>query len=169
MTTAATDQLHEAIAAYNDAWNAHDLERIRSLHASDMVFENHTAGERAEGEEAIDHIAGIFDAWPDIAFTTRRLYVRGPRGPGVDRPGQPRQAAQARRHRGPTVRAAHRVGRDGRDPVRERQGQTQGRLLGFSVDPAPSRATIARRLRAPAECGPALIARRARSPVSRGR
>jgi len=75
-TTAATDQLHEAIAAYNDAWNAHDLERIRSLHAPDMVFENHTAGERAEGEEAIDHIAGIFDAWPDIAFTTRRLYVR---------------------------------------------------------------------------------------------
>jgi steroid delta-isomerase-like uncharacterized protein len=74
--TTATDQLHEAIAAYNDAWNAHDVERIRPLHAPDMVFENHTAGERAEGEEAIEHIAGIFDAWPDIAFTTRRLYVR---------------------------------------------------------------------------------------------
>ena len=41
-----------------------------------MVFENHTAGERAQGEEAIRHIAGIFDAWPDITFTTRRLYVR---------------------------------------------------------------------------------------------
>jgi steroid delta-isomerase-like uncharacterized protein len=74
--TAATDQLHEVIAAYNDAWNAHDLEQIRSLHAPDMVFENHTAGERAEGEEAIAHIAGIFESWPDIAFTTRRLYVR---------------------------------------------------------------------------------------------
>ena len=74
--TAATDLLHERIAAYNDAWNAHDVERIRSLHAPDMVFENHTAGERAEGEQAIEHIAGIFDAWPDIAFTTRRLYVR---------------------------------------------------------------------------------------------
>ena len=74
--TTATEQLHETIAAYNDAWNAHDLERIGALHAPDMVFENHTAGERAEGEDAIKHIASIFDAWPDIAFTTRRLYVR---------------------------------------------------------------------------------------------
>ena len=72
----ATEQLRAAIADYNDAWNAHDLERIRALHAPDMVFQNHTAGEHAEGEEAIQHIAGIFDAWPDIAFTTRRLYVR---------------------------------------------------------------------------------------------
>jgi len=74
--TTATEQLRAAIADYNDAWNAHDLERIRALHAPDMVFQNHTAGEHAEGEEAIQHIAGIFDAWPDIAFTTRRLYVR---------------------------------------------------------------------------------------------
>src|SRR4051812_8794242 len=41
-----------------------------------MVFENHTAGERAEGEEVREHIAAIFDGWPDIAFATRRLYVR---------------------------------------------------------------------------------------------
>jgi steroid delta-isomerase-like uncharacterized protein len=75
MSTTA-EALHEAIAAYNDAWNAHDLDGIRALHAPDMVFENHTAGERAEGEAAIEHIARIFDAWPDIAFTTRRLYVR---------------------------------------------------------------------------------------------
>lgn len=68
--------LHDVIDAYNEAWNGHDLERIRSLHAPDMVFENHTAGERAEGEEAIEHIAGIFESWPDIEFRTRRLYVR---------------------------------------------------------------------------------------------
>jgi len=74
--TTYSEQLHDVIAAYNAAWNAHDLERIRSLHAPDMVFENHTAGERAEGDAAIEHIARIFDAWPDIAFTTRRLYVR---------------------------------------------------------------------------------------------
>ena len=74
MTTAP--ELHDVIAAYNDAWNAHDVERIRPLHAPDMVFENHTAGERAEGEQAIEHIASIFAAWPDIAFSTRRLYVR---------------------------------------------------------------------------------------------
>ena len=68
--------LREAIDAYNDAWNAHDVERIGSLHAPGMVFENHTAGERAEGEEALAHIAGIFESWPDLHFETRRLYVR---------------------------------------------------------------------------------------------
>jgi predicted ester cyclase len=41
-----------------------------------MVFENHTAHERAEGDEALRHIAAIFDSWPDIEFETRRLYVR---------------------------------------------------------------------------------------------
>ena len=74
--TGATDRVREAIAAYNDAWNAHDVERIGSLHAPGMVFENHTAGERAEGDEALRHIAAIFDSWPDISFETRRLYVR---------------------------------------------------------------------------------------------
>jgi steroid delta-isomerase-like uncharacterized protein len=69
-------QLRETIAAYNDAWNAHDVERIASMHAPDMVFENHTAGERAEGAEALTHIARIFESWPDIEFETRRLYVR---------------------------------------------------------------------------------------------
>jgi steroid delta-isomerase-like uncharacterized protein len=71
-----TQQLHQIIAAYNDAWNAHDVDRIGSMHAPDMVFENHTAGERAEGEEALRHIASIFESWPDIAFETRRIYVR---------------------------------------------------------------------------------------------
>jgi steroid delta-isomerase-like uncharacterized protein len=72
----ATQQLQEIITAYNDAWNAHDVARIGSMHAPDMVFENHTAGERAEGDEALRHIAGIFESWPDIAFETRRIYVR---------------------------------------------------------------------------------------------
>jgi steroid delta-isomerase-like uncharacterized protein len=74
--TTAVQKLQDTITAYNEAWNAHDLQRIRSLHAPDMVFENHTAGERAEGDEALAHIASIFDSWPDIAFRTRRLYVR---------------------------------------------------------------------------------------------
>ncbi len=74
--SSTTDRLRETIAAYNDAWNAHDVDRIASMHTPDMVFENHTAGERAEGAEALAHIARIFEAWPDIAFQTRRLYVR---------------------------------------------------------------------------------------------
>jgi predicted ester cyclase len=47
-----------------------------AMHAPDMVFENHTAGESAVGEEARAHIGAIFETWPDIEFTTRRLYVR---------------------------------------------------------------------------------------------
>ncbi|HXS44026.1 MAG TPA: nuclear transport factor 2 family protein [Solirubrobacteraceae bacterium] len=68
--------LHAVIDRYNAAWNAHDLDAIIALHAADMVFENHTAGEVAEGEAVRDHIGAIFATWPDIAFETRRLYVR---------------------------------------------------------------------------------------------
>jgi steroid delta-isomerase-like uncharacterized protein len=68
--------LKEAIDRYNEAWNAHDLDAIMAMHAPDMVFDNHTAGESASGEEARGHIGSIFETWPDIEFTTRRLYVR---------------------------------------------------------------------------------------------
>jgi steroid delta-isomerase-like uncharacterized protein len=72
----APEALEQAIARYNDAWNAHDLDAIMAMHAPDMVFENHTAGEQAVGEEAREHIGKIFHTWPDIEFSTRRLYVR---------------------------------------------------------------------------------------------
>lgn len=72
----AEQPLRAVIERYNDAWNRHDLDAIIALHAPDMVFENHTAGERAEGAHVREHIAGIFAAWPDIAFRSRRLYVR---------------------------------------------------------------------------------------------
>jgi steroid delta-isomerase-like uncharacterized protein len=68
--------LEGAIARYNDAWNEHDLDAIMSMHAPDMVFENHTAGERAEGEAVRKHIGSIFETWPDIRFEGRRIYVR---------------------------------------------------------------------------------------------
>jgi steroid delta-isomerase-like uncharacterized protein len=68
--------LTEAIGRYNEAWNAHDLDAIMAMHAPDMVFDNHTAGESATGPEVRAHIATIFATWPDIEFTTRRLYVR---------------------------------------------------------------------------------------------
>jgi steroid delta-isomerase-like uncharacterized protein len=69
-------ELEQAIRRYNEAWNDHDLDAIMAMHAPDMVFENHTAGESAVGEDARLHIGSIFETWPDIAFTTRRLYVR---------------------------------------------------------------------------------------------
>jgi steroid delta-isomerase-like uncharacterized protein len=70
------DDLKEAIERYNAAWNAHDLDAIMAMHAPDMVFDNHTAGESASGEQARGHIGSIFETWPDIEFSTRRLYVR---------------------------------------------------------------------------------------------
>jgi len=70
------EALTEAIARYNDAWNSQDLDAIIAMHAPDMVFANHTAGESAEGEAVRDHIAKIFATWSDMKFTTRRLYVR---------------------------------------------------------------------------------------------
>jgi steroid delta-isomerase-like uncharacterized protein len=68
--------LRAVIDRYNAAWNAHDVEAIVALHAPDMVFENHTARERAEGPAVRAHVAAIFESWPDISFETRRLYVR---------------------------------------------------------------------------------------------
>jgi steroid delta-isomerase-like uncharacterized protein len=66
----------ELIERYDQAWNDHDVAAIVSMHASDMVFENHTAGERAEGVKVGQHIAEIFRNWPDLRFRSRRLYVR---------------------------------------------------------------------------------------------
>jgi hypothetical protein len=71
-----TAELERLIARYDDAWNAHDLDTIVELHAPGMVFENHTAAERAEGDEVGPHIAEIFENWPDLAFRGRRQIVR---------------------------------------------------------------------------------------------
>lgn len=68
--------LAEAIDRYNDVWNAHDVEAIMAMHAPDMVFHNHTAGESAQGDDVRAHLASIFETWPDIRFEARRLYVR---------------------------------------------------------------------------------------------
>jgi steroid delta-isomerase-like uncharacterized protein len=73
---ATRTDLETLIERYNEAWNAHDADAIMAMHAPDMVFENHTAGERAEGEAVREHVAAIFEGWPDITFETRRLYVR---------------------------------------------------------------------------------------------
>jgi steroid delta-isomerase-like uncharacterized protein len=69
-------ELEQAIERYNQAWNDHDVDTIVAMHAPDMVFENHTAGERAEGEQVRAHIAEIFRNWPDLQFRSRRLYAR---------------------------------------------------------------------------------------------
>jgi uncharacterized protein (TIGR02246 family) len=71
-----SSDLAQLIERYNKAWNDQDLDTIARLHIPDVVFENHTAGERVEGAEAVrDHIAGIFSRWPDMRFPGRSLYV----------------------------------------------------------------------------------------------
>lgn len=70
------DALAQMIERYNEAWNAHDLDSIISMHAPDMVFENHTAGERAEGPAVRAHIGEIFENWPDLRFEGVRTYAR---------------------------------------------------------------------------------------------
>jgi ketosteroid isomerase-like protein len=74
--TGSAAELERTIERYNEAWNAQDLDTIVSFHAPEMVFENHTAGERAVGAEVRDHIAQIFANWPDLTFRGRRLYAR---------------------------------------------------------------------------------------------
>ena len=73
---AVADVVRALIDRYDRAWNDHDLDAIHDAHAPDVVFHNHTAGERVEGASAVrEHIAGIFANWPDLRFRNRRLYV----------------------------------------------------------------------------------------------
>lgn len=70
--------VRELIERYDAAWNAQDLDTIDELHHPDIVFENHTAGERAEGKSAVrEHIAQIFRNNPTLRFRGRRLRVAG--------------------------------------------------------------------------------------------
>ena len=136
------DALEETIGRYNDAWNDHDLDAIIAMHADDMVFENHTAGESAQGaDEVREHIGSIFETWPDIHFETRRLYVRD----GVVTQEWTASATHTNTmRRGDLVAepTGNRIEWRGhrRDPVRGRPRQAQGRLLGLGLDPAPGRA-----------------------------
>ena len=69
--------LDATIAAYDEAWNRHDVEAILSMHTEDSVFENHTSGGKGVGKDAIREILkGIFAAFPDIRFDARSRYVR---------------------------------------------------------------------------------------------
>jgi steroid delta-isomerase-like uncharacterized protein len=68
--------LEQTIERYNQVWNDHDVEAIMAMHAPDMVFQNHTARESAQGDDVRGHLASIFETWPDIRFEARRLYVR---------------------------------------------------------------------------------------------
>ena len=141
--------LKGTIERYNDAWNAHDLDAIMAMHAPDMVFANHTAGEAASrrgGPRATS--ARSSTTWPDIAFATRRLYVR--EGLVVQEWDASATHTQTMR-RGDVVAepTGRRVAWEGIDcdPLRGRPRQAQGRLLRQRLDPAPGRAALELSLR----------------------
>jgi steroid delta-isomerase-like uncharacterized protein len=70
-------ELQDFIDRYNAAWNDHDVEKIVSMHTDDSVFENHVTGDANVGREQIARaISGIFAVFPDLAFETRRAYIR---------------------------------------------------------------------------------------------
>ena len=69
-------EVADLIGRYNDAWNRQDLDAIHALHHPEVVFDNHTAGERAEGADAVrEHIGGIFANNPGMTFRARSLHA----------------------------------------------------------------------------------------------
>jgi steroid delta-isomerase-like uncharacterized protein len=70
-------ELQAFIDRYNAAWNDHDVDAIVSMHTEDSVFENHVTGDVNVGREQIGRaISSIFAVFPDLAFETRRAYIR---------------------------------------------------------------------------------------------
>jgi steroid delta-isomerase-like uncharacterized protein len=74
---AVSSPVHTLIARHDEAWNAQDVEAIVALYTDDVVFQNHTAGEPpVTGRDAVRaHLEGIFERWPDMRFSSRRLYL----------------------------------------------------------------------------------------------
>ena len=70
-------EIQELLDRHDAAWNDKDLDAAMVSYTDDIVFQNHTAGEPAVvGAAAIRaHIGGIFERWPDMEFSSRRLYV----------------------------------------------------------------------------------------------
>lgn len=70
-------ELQDFIDRYNAPWDAHDVDAIVAMHTEDSVFENHTTGDAYAGREEIARaLGGIFGVFPDLAFATRRQYIR---------------------------------------------------------------------------------------------
>jgi steroid delta-isomerase-like uncharacterized protein len=70
-------ELQDFIDRYNAAWNDNDVDAIVSMHTEDSVFENHVTGDVNVGREQIGRaISSIFAVFPDLAFETRRAYIR---------------------------------------------------------------------------------------------
>jgi uncharacterized protein (TIGR02246 family) len=70
------EDVRQLIARHDAAWNAQDLDAIMACYTPGIVFTNYNAGESAAGADAVRaHLAGIFESWPDLRFSGRRLNV----------------------------------------------------------------------------------------------
>ena len=83
----------ELIDAYDEAWNRQDLDALCAFHADDVVFENHTAGERAEGADGgagahRRHLRALAVAALPRPALLRRRRLRGQRVDGDRRRGR---------------------------------------------------------------------------------
>lgn len=69
--------IDELLARHDAGWNTQDLDAVMASYTDDIVFQNHTAGEPpVAGTAAVrEHIGAIFERWPDMRFSSRRLYV----------------------------------------------------------------------------------------------
>lgn len=58
-----------------DAFNARDLDRFAELLADDVVFQAPGCPRNAGRQACVDFYAGLFDAFPNAQFETRKLYI----------------------------------------------------------------------------------------------
>jgi ketosteroid isomerase-like protein len=58
-----------------DAFNARDLDRFAQLLADDVVFQAPGCPRNAGKQACVDFYSGLFDAFPDAQFESRRLYI----------------------------------------------------------------------------------------------
>jgi ketosteroid isomerase-like protein len=72
-----------AVEQFNDATNAHDVDRMMALMTQDCVFDNTRPppdGERVEGAYAVRAFwEGFFRRSPEARFTTEEIFAAGDR------------------------------------------------------------------------------------------
>jgi len=78
VTAPAETRASSVVAAFHDAFNAHDLDRLAGLVTPDCVFESTEPpdGTRHEGRAAVlEAFAAFFAVSPSAAFTDEGAYV----------------------------------------------------------------------------------------------
>ena len=75
----------EALQAFADAWNRHDLDALMSFMTDDCVFESSAGpdvcGTRSQGPEAVRAaFAEVWATFPDAHWGNARHFVSGDRG-----------------------------------------------------------------------------------------